>query len=223
MRQWIERLLASPDMAGMGHAQSIADANLGLGWLYYAMARSLRPRTAVVIGSYRGFVPIVIAKAMLDSAVDRGEPGVVHFVDPSMVDDFWMDAARVSAHFESFGVPNIAHHRATTQDFVKSPAFAMVASIGMLFIDGYHTAEQARFDHRAFEGELTPEAVVLFHDSVRERISRIYGDDKAYRHTVCRYMDELRRDQRLEVFSLPIADGVTLVRRMDDRVERGSA
>jgi hypothetical protein len=228
MRHWIERLLASPEMAGMGHGQSAADANLGLGWLYYALARSLRPRVAVVVGSYRGFVPIVIARAMLDNApvdgaASEGEPGNVHLIDPSMVDDFWKDPAKVSAHFESFGVPNIVHHRATTQEFIGTPAFASIADVGMLYIDGYHTAEQARFDHRAFEGRLSPDAVVLFHDSVRERVTRIYGEASAYRHTVCRYMDELRRDQRVEVFSLPQADGVTLVKKAGDIAGRSGA
>ena len=64
MREWIEQLLAFPGMAGMGHGQRARDANLGLGWAYYALARILRPRTAVVIGSYRGFVPMVIARAL---------------------------------------------------------------------------------------------------------------------------------------------------------------
>jgi hypothetical protein len=40
---------------------------------------------------------------------------------------------------------------------------------------------------------------VLFHDSVRERVSRIYGPDKAYTHTVKRYMDALRADPTWQV------------------------
>lgn len=211
MRQWIERLLAAPHMAGMGHAQSVPDSNLGLGWLYYALARSLRPSISVVIGSYRGFVPIVIARAMLDNA-GQSEQGVVHLIDPSMADDFWTDPSRVAAHFESFGVPNIVHHRATTQDFASTPACAAIRDIGMLFVDGYHTAEQAKLDHQTFAPALDPGAVTLFHDSVRERVSRVYGEGRAYLHTVSRYMDELRNDARYDVFSLPQGDGVTLVR-----------
>ena len=76
--EWIARLFEHPDLLRMGHSQSAADLNLGLGWLYYAFGRFLRPRRAVVIGSWRGFVPLVIAKALQDNQ----EPGEVVFVEP---------------------------------------------------------------------------------------------------------------------------------------------
>jgi hypothetical protein len=60
LTQWIAELLTQPDMLEMGHLQRKEDLNLGMGWLYYALARMLRPKLAVVIGSYRGFVPIVL-------------------------------------------------------------------------------------------------------------------------------------------------------------------
>lgn len=208
MNSWITALLGDPELRRMGHAQGGADNNLGLGWLYYGLARILRPTTVVVIGSYRGFVPLVFGRAL----ADNGEGGQVHFIDPSMVDDFWTDAARVEAHFASHGLSNIRHYLATTQQFVGAPAFGELQSIGMVFIDGYHTEEQARFDYEAFQGRLSVNAIVLFHDSIRERSSRIYGEDRAYLHTVKRFVDALKRDPGLQVFDLPFGDGVTLVR-----------
>lgn len=210
MRDWIDRLLASPGLDGMGHAQRKSDANLGLGWVYYALARACRPTCAVVIGSYRGYVPILIARALSDNE----EKGEVHFIDPSLVDDFWKDPARVREHFASLGVHNIRHHLLTTQQFVETETYRRLPPVGLLFIDGYHSAEQARFDHRAFIPRLAPDAFVLFHDSIRERFSRIYGPDKPYRQEVVRYIDELKRDPQFQVFDIPIADGVTLVRQI---------
>src|SRR5262245_880449 len=99
MMDWIARLFEHPDLLRMGHAQRAADLNLGLGWLYYSLARMVRPRTAVAIGSYRGFVPLVLGKALADNL----EPGEVVFIDPSFVDDFWKDAENVAAHFARFG------------------------------------------------------------------------------------------------------------------------
>ena len=59
---WIARVYANPELRRMGHNQRLEDLNLGLGWLYYGFARLVRPARAVVIGSWRGFVPLVIAK-----------------------------------------------------------------------------------------------------------------------------------------------------------------
>ena len=106
MHEWIAKLFEDPDLVRMGHLQRVEDANLGLGWLYYALARIVRPKTAVVIGSYRGFVPMVIGRALSEN-VEKGE---VVFIDPSLADDFWKDEQRVRDHFASYGIENI-HHR----------------------------------------------------------------------------------------------------------------
>ena len=211
MRQWIERLLAEPALVSMGHGQRAADANLGLGWIYYGLVRALRPRRAVVVGSWRGFVPMVLGKAMADNL----EGGEVVFIDPSLVDGFWRDPARVQAWFARFGVDNIRHHCLTTQAFAGSAAHAALDEIGLLFVDGLHTFEQARIDYETFRPALAPGALVLFHDSIRVRTSRIYGEDRAYEHRVRDYMDLLRGDPGLELLSLPVADGLTLLRRRD--------
>ena len=92
------------------------------------------------------------------------------------------------------------------------PAYAELSAVGLLMIDGLHTAEQARVDYLAFLEKLTENAVVLFHDSVRRKVSWIYGKDKPYTHTVCVFMERLKETPGLELFTLPFADGLTLVR-----------
>jgi hypothetical protein len=206
--QYIRDLLSNPEMLRMGHFQRREDLNLGLGWIYYALGRVIRPARAVVIGSYRGFVPSVIARSLLDNT-ERGE---VLFIDPSYVDDFWADADRVEAHFRQLGTPNVRHYRHTTQEFVATPAYAEVTGIGLLMIDGYHTAEQGRLDYLAFLGKLAENAVVLFHDSVGQKTSRVYGKDRLYTRTVCALIERLKMTPGLEVFTLPYASGVTMVK-----------
>lgn len=208
MQDWIKNLFDDPEMAAMGHGQTAPDLNLGLGWIYYGLARAIRPQTAVVIGSYRGFVPLVLGKALQDNG-----SGEVLFIDPSLVDDFWKCPDCIQAHFSRFDVGNIRHHLSTTQEFVQSASYAALDNIGILFVDGYHTAEFAKFDHQAFESKMAEDGVTLFHDSVRERVSRIYGENKPYTHSVCRYVDELRRSPTYEVLSFPQSDGLTLVKR----------
>jgi predicted O-methyltransferase YrrM len=206
---WLTRLFADPLLARMGHNQRATDRNLGLGWIYYGLARLYRPRLAVVIGSWRGFAPMVIARGCQDNA----DGGRVLFIDPSLVDDFWRDPDRVTAWFAGFGLDNISHRLATTQEYAASPELATLEPVDLLFVDGLHTADQARFDHEAFRDRLAPRSIVLFHDSMRDEESRIYGDDSGYRVTVRALMDEYRQDPGLQVFDLPFGTGLTLLRK----------
>jgi hypothetical protein len=207
MEKFVENLFANPEMLRMGHAQRTEDSNLGLGWIYYALGRILRPRRAVVIGSWRGFVPAVIAKSL----VDNSEGGELWFIDPSLADDFWADPEKVATHFSRLGVSNVRHYCHTTQDFIKTAGYQQLESVSLLMIDGYHSAEQARFDYLAFLDKLDDQAIVLFHDSTSRRLSPIYGNDRVYEHTVFQFMDRLKQTPGLEVFTFPQGSGVTLV------------
>ena len=212
MKDWIAKLLDYRDLAGMGHLQRVEDANLGLGWIYYALARVIRPKLVVVIGSYRGFVPLVLGKALADN-VDGGR---VIFIDPSFVDDFWKDPQSVRAHFAHFDVTNIEHYLMTTQQFTQSEAYRSLDHLGMVFVDGYHSEEQARFDYEAFEGLLHPDGIILLHDTATApgRASYMYGAERAYEKRVKCFVDILKQDIRLQVFDLPFDQGVTLVRKL---------
>jgi predicted O-methyltransferase YrrM len=207
--EWIAELYSQPEMLLMGHNQRADDLNLGLGWLYYALGRLLHPARVVVIGSYRGFAPLVLAKALSDNVED----GSVVFIDPSMVDEFWTEPAAVQQHFAALGATNIEHHQMTTQEFVTTETYSTLGEIGLLFVDGYHSAEQARFDYEAFRDRLTPRSFVLFHDSMSERESTIYGSDKKYTLSVRRFIDELKGDASLQVLDVPFGTGLTMVRK----------
>ncbi len=130
-----------------------------------------------------------------------------------MADDFWADPERTRAWFAGFGLDNIDHHRLTTQQYVETAEHRSGTPVSLLFVDGYHTAEQARFDHEAFASRLTEDAVVLFHDSIRPMTSLIYGEDRPYVHTVHQYIDVLQQRTDLQVMDFALDSGVTLVRR----------
>ena len=80
-------------------------------------------------------------------------------------------------------------------------------------MDGYHSEHQARFDYEAFEGLLVPEGVVLFHDTARCDITKIYGSEQAYGRRVKCFVDELKKEPNLQVFDLTWDQGVTPVRK----------
>jgi len=62
--------------------------------------------------------------------------------------------------------------------------------------------------------------VVLFHDSVRRKVSRIYGEDKLYTHTVYQFMERLKETPGLELFTLNFGSSLTLVRGRPESLDR---
>jgi predicted O-methyltransferase YrrM len=150
---------------------------------------------------------MVLAQAIQDV----GQNGRLVFIDPSFVDDQWKGDTK--AYFKGFGINCISHHRQTSQDFLASSTLKE-DSIDLLFIDGYHTYEQCRLEHEGFTPLLSPRAITLFHDSSSRITSSIYGEDRAYAHTVWRYIDELKKDPGFEVVNLEIAQGVAMVRQV---------
>lgn len=209
LNDWIAGVFEHPDLLRMGHAQRRDDLNLGLGWLYYALGRVLRPSSAVVIGSYRGFAPLVLARALADNC----EGGQVQFIDPSFVDDFWKDGPSVQDYFIDLGVTNIVHHCMTTQQFIESHAYRQLEQVGIVFVDGYHSAEQARFDFAAFAEKLAPQGMILLHDSVWRQPSPIYGPGREYLRNVVDFVEELKGMPAWQVFDVPFGEGVSFVRR----------
>ncbi len=201
--EWLAKVFRLEKLIDSGHGQRREDQNLGLGHVYYGLVRAYRPEVIVVIGSWRGFVPIVMAKAQQDNV----EGGRLIFIDPSMADDFWKDPKVVEHHFANFGLANIIeHHCMTTQEFVKTDAYKALDKIGMLFVDGMHTAEQAEFDHASFP---QLEGPALFHDSCSTIMSRIYG--KPYQHTVRKYIQKLQDNSDFDVLNVPLGMGVAVV------------
>jgi len=126
----------------------------------------------------------LIARGMQDNL----EPGSVTFIDPGMVDDHWQDAEQVRTWFADHAVPNIQHYRMTTQEFVTTDAYRELDCIDMLFVDGMHIQEQARFDYTSFEHKMSVKSIALFHDSMTLFHSPVFGADRKYVFSVCDYI-----------------------------------
>jgi predicted O-methyltransferase YrrM len=208
LHDWIGQLFQQPDLLRMGHCQRKEDRNLGMGWLYYGLARLIRPQKIVAIGSWRGFVPLLFGKALADNL----ELGSVLFIDPSLVDDFWKDPHAVHEHFARYGVTNVDHFLGTTQQFVETQAYRALEEVGVVMIDGYHTAQQARFDFEAFRHLVPAHGVILLHDSLNVDTVKLYGPHRAYQRSVKGFVDDLKDDPQLQVLDFPFAGGLTLVR-----------
>jgi predicted O-methyltransferase YrrM len=195
----------APGWGGRFISDEVREAHrrqLGLGWLYYGLVRSLSPQTVLSIGSGRGFVPILLARAQLD----RGGPPVA-FVDPSFDDDFWKDAGSVRKWFATFGVEDhINHHLMTTEQFAAGPACAALPPIDLLFIDGGHFYETVETDFRLMSPKLAPGATVLFHDTVSRSANPRWSGPRQV------LLDVVGRDSRWQLLDLPFGAGLTILR-----------
>lgn len=87
----------------------------------------------------------------------------------------------------------------TTQQFVETEGYRSLGEVGIVFIDGYHSEEQARFDYEAFEDLVPSDGIIPFHDSMSVRSSEIYGPNRAYRYSVKFFIDKLRERSELQV------------------------
>lgn len=200
----IDQMSTNPELWGMGHNQNFDTLDLGLGWLYYGLARSTKPRRVVVIGSWRGFVPLIIGQALEDN-----QSGELIFIDPSYVDDHWTQ--NVDAYFTGYGIHCICHHRMTSEEFVESQDFQKL-EVDMLFIDGMHTYSQCKFEFESFYSKLAPNFTVLLHDSTSKIKSNLYGKGHEYEHSVWKLIEELQERVDLSVIQIPVDQGIAIIK-----------
>jgi predicted O-methyltransferase YrrM len=188
---------------GYDEHTDIETRNLGLGWLYYALARMYKVTTCVCIGSGRGFTPILIAKGMKDNGGGR-----LYFIDPSLDDDFWKQPNSVMNWFESFGVAEIIlHYLVTTQEFTKSAVYRELQNVDLLFIDGCHLYENVKFDFEAFKDKVSEHGLIAFHDSIsRSTNIRWQGPRKL--------LLEILSAGEYQAFDFKLGAGLTLLQRI---------
>lgn len=157
------------------------------GWLsredaeaLYELARSVRPSEAIVeIGSYLG---------RSTAALALGAPagGKVYSVDPHTGDRSQVEAGLEGINTHSQMVRNMERLRIDdrVQPLVTTSARAATAwnaeKVGLLFIDGWHSADAVFDDGTKWAPHLIPESVIVFDDlkepEVAAGISRLVAE-----------------------------------------------
>jgi len=200
VRQLLERLVP------LGHHacsvdQAIAAGDLGMGLMYYAFARMLRPTRVLVVGSLRGFSVVCLALGLEDN-----NHGTLDFVDAAKVDDFWRQSRAVRDHFAAFHVQDrIRVHVMTTANYVEKVAGA-APDIDLLFIDGDHSERGTRFDHQHLGRLVRPNGYILLHDSYA-------AGAKFSEWQVADYLSTLHEDLH-EILNFDQALGLTVLRKL---------
>jgi len=200
----------------LGHHEAAGDLNLGFGFMYYGLARTLRPRHVVVIGSGFGFSVVCLALGLKDNG--RGQ---LDFVDPSysVLSDGvfktvggtaqWSDPEKVRRHFARFGVEDwVTHHRMRSDEFFAARG---ESTIDLAFIDGSHAYEDVRHDFLAVLRRARKNSYLLLHDT------NIYIRELLRHAGVKRWLKRVeRRKDLFELVDFPFSSGVALVRVLHD-------
>ena len=189
----------------LGHHESADDLNLGFGFLYYGLVRSLRPRHVLVIGSGFGFSVVCLALGLKDN--DRGN---LHFVDPSY--SVLTDGPRqVVERFARFGVEGIVrHHRQRSDEYFAGYDAAGFPPIDLAFIDGSHAYADVRNDFLGVLRHARRNTYILLHDT------NIYVREIVRHAGVKRWLRVVQRhSEAFETIDFPFASGVAIVRVVD--------
>lgn len=198
----------------LGHHEDAQSLNLGFGFLYYGMVRTLRPRHVVVIGSGYGFSVVCLALGLKDNGF-----GALTFIDPSysVIADGplrtlggtsqWDNPVKVRERFGRFQTEHIAtHHRTTSELFFADYSRHALPPIDVAFIDGNHSYDSVRHDFLAVLAQSRKDSYILLHDTniyVRELVR--HAGVKRWLKRIARHGDDF------EVLNFPFASGVAIV------------
>jgi predicted O-methyltransferase YrrM len=205
----------------LGHDEDADQLNLGFGFLYYALARMLRPQHVVVIGSGFGFSVVCFALGQKDNG-----SGILTFVDPSysvLADGpfqtvggsaQWSDPDKVQRHFARFGVESIVtHHRLRSQEFFERYDALGLPPIDVAFIDGNHAYEAVRHDFVGAVRHSRKNGYVLLHDT------NIYVRELVRHAGVKRWLKRIASEKdAFEFVDFPFSSGVAIVRVLEPKI-----
>jgi len=203
----------------LGHNEQRDRLNLGFGFLYYGLVRSLRPQHILVIGSGFGFSVVCLALGLKDNSLGR-----LSFVDPSYSvlkegplrtvggTGQWDEPKRVMARFRRFGVEHlVTHFKHTSADFFADYGERGLPRIDLAFIDGSHAYGDVRHDFLKVLEHSHRNSYILLHDT------NIYVRELVRHAGVKRWLKALGKEkEHFEVIDFPFSSGVALVRVLSE-------
>ena len=203
----------------LGHHEEPDELNLGFGFLYYGLVRTLRPRHVVVIGSGFGFSVVCLALGLKDNA-----KGQLTFVDPSysvLTDgpfktvggtSRWDNPQQTERHFARFGVEQlITHYRMRSDEFFARYTERNLPRIDVAFIDGSHAYDDVKHDFLSSLQHAGKNAYLLLHDT------NIYIREMVRHAGVKRWLKSVQREKDVfEMVDFPFSSGVAIVRVLQE-------
>ncbi len=205
--------------------------NLGFGFLFYSITRTIRPQKTIVIGSKAGFSVLCFALGLKDNEGHTiksvncydtelefpAHSPILHFIDPSYSIEkghknhwygigFWDNEEKVRSYWESYQVSEfIKHFKLTSQEYLKEAP--CLSEVDLLYIDGDHSYEGILHDFNEYHKILKKDAVIIAHD-VDPALKDFDPETGGYQA-----LSDLDRS-KFEVFRLPIYPGLAIVKKI---------
>lgn len=203
----------------LGHHEESHTLNLGFGFIYYALARTLRPKHVVVIGSGFGFSVVCLALGLKDNGDGRltiVDPSYSVFTDGPFktVGETaqWNDPQKVERHFARFGVEHLlTHYRMCSDEFFARYAEWNLPKIALALIDGSHACDDVMHDFLSCLRHGGKNMYLLLHDT------NIYIREMVRHAGVKRWLKSVKSNKdAFEVVDFPFSSGVAIVRALKD-------
>jgi predicted O-methyltransferase YrrM len=196
---------------------SRVDWHSGLGdavFVLYSLVRAQHPQVIVEIGSARGRSTCALALACRQNGLGR-----VYAIDPHTI-NLWTEIG-TAGNTEVFLRARLRdYHLADWCEVITATSAEAARTwstpIDLLFIDGDHTFEGVRRDFELFRPWLTPNALVVFHDTAWNYHPALAGtppgdlEEKLANMGVPRYLDMLKHEGYQSI-TLPLAPGLTIL------------
>ena len=183
-------------MAERGEAPATFQIAPEQGALMQLLTRALRVRQAIEIGTFTGFSALCIARGL-------PEDGSLICLDRSVE---WTTVAR--RYWERAGLADRIHLRlgdalSTLRSLPGAETFDLA------FVDADKTGYSAYVDE--LYGRMTPNGVVLLDNTLRA--GRVLAPESDDDHALVALNAALAKDPRWETVLLPMADGLTMLRK----------
>ncbi|MEW6145499.1 MAG: class I SAM-dependent methyltransferase [Thermodesulfobacteriota bacterium] len=142
----------------------------GVGEILYSIARNLRPRTIVEIGTFIGYSTICFAQAMEDNRQGAGTVYGIDLFQPHAKHPLFLkqDVENPLQLAEENSRKSGLEHRIV---FLKGSSHELagdllsrIDSIDILFIDGDHTFNGVLRDYNLYHAKVRKNGLIIFHD-----------------------------------------------------------
>jgi predicted O-methyltransferase YrrM len=191
-----------------GQNADLKNGRLGFGLLHYSLIQNLKPKNILVVGSLKGYIPVIAAMACRDNQF-----GQVDFVDAAYDDEekgknwqgigLWKKI-NPKEYFSKVGVQDyIKTHVMTTAEFAKKYPKKKYQYI---YIDGDHSYEGVKLDYSLFYPRLEKNGLMSFHDIVAsgKLAGGLYG--------VKKFWQELKNKEKI-IFPFPTNSGLGILQK----------
>lgn len=184
-------------------AEDEKTASLGLGFIYYSLARVLLPKNVLVVGSCKGFTLICFAIALKENGF-----GKITLIDAGYGKKdqngwggigFWKDARAVERFLKDWRIKDI-----TTIIAKRTQEVDLSEKIDILYIDADHSYEGVKHDFEKFSKLVEKDGFVIMHDVICERSG--FG--------VKRYFKEIKASGGWEALAIPRDAGAGILRKL---------